>query len=213
MAEEPRKMAIRLSILIATLARREQKFRALVDHLAKQAEGLPVEIVAYWNSGEKSIGQIRQALLEASIGGYICFIDDDDWVPDYYVKEVLAALGKDYVGFEVELYSNGELKPRVYHSLKYDKWFEAYDGYYRNVTHLNPIRREIALQGKFNGGAGEDESWSRQVAPFVKTENYIDRPMYQYYHVTTDSSFSSNPPVPGAFQRLELDYPCFRYIP
>lgn len=203
---------MKLSILIATLANREEKFQSLVDHLAKQIDGKPVEIVALWNHGEESIGDIRQRLLEASTGEYICFIDDDDWVPNYYVDEILAHLGEDYVGFEVELYNDGKLMPPVYHSLKYPSWSESYDGYYRNVTHLNPIRRELAVQERFNGGAGEDESWSRRVHQLVTTEQYIPRVMYQYFHSSVDSHFVVGGEVVDYRERPIIKHKCFRYI-
>lgn len=202
----------KLSILIATLANREEKFLSLVKYLASQIGDRPVEIVALWNHGECAIGDIRQRLLESSIGEYVCFVDDDDWVPDYYIDEILAHMGEDYIGFEVELYSDGKLKPPVYHSLKYANWHEAHDGYYRNVTHLNPIRRELAIQERFDGGMGEDESWSRRVLPLVKTEQYIPRVMYQYFHSSLDSHFVVGGEVVDYRERPIIKHRCFRYI-
>lgn len=204
---------IKLSILIATLGRRENKFKRLLKVLLPQATS-EVEVVAFWNNGECTIGDIRQALLEDAKGEYICFVDDDDMVPEYYVKEIIDNLGKDYIGFRVELYNDGNLKPPVTHSLRYPNWFETYDGYYRDITHLNPIRKEIALNGKFNSmGLGEDENWVNQVRPFVKTENYIDRVMYFYYHESLDTAFnsaSSHPPEKN-YDRPKINNKQFRY--
>lgn len=205
-------MSLKLSILIATHARREKKLKELLDVLMRQVDKHQgaIEVVAYWNSGELSIGEIRQALLEDAQGEYVCFVDDDDMVPEYYCDEIVNALGEDYVGFQVALYNDGELKPPVYHSLKYPNWFEAYDGYYRNVTHLNPIKRELALQGTFVGGAGEDEKWASMVHP--QTENYIDRVMYFYYHSSLDSTFvHSERRDETIYQRLPVNSPYFRY--
>lgn len=204
-----------LSILIATLGTRHIPFVGLMDKLLAQADEFPgeIEILAYWNNGELSIGQIRQALLEEAKGDYICFIDDDDDVPDYYCREIMANLGTDYVGFMLEYWHDGVLKPTSYHSIKYQTWHQDGEGYYRNVTHLNPIRRSIALQGDFasRSGAGEDESWATQVAPLVKTEKYIDRHMYIYNHNSDTSSFGGIPNT-GEPKRAPITHPCFRYI-
>ncbi len=203
----------KLSILIATLTRRHEKFGDLVKELSRQAEafGDDIEIVAYPNNGERSIGQIRQALLEAANGDYICFIDDDDAVPHYYCREIMKNLGEDYIGFEVEFIDNGKPRPRVYHSLKYRNWTQDAYGYYRSVTHLNPIRRSIALEGRFDGPAGEDERWSLSIAPLVKTENYIDKVMYIYLYNSETSYFASqylrDNPDPQRF-----DLPNLRYV-
>lgn len=204
---------MKLSILIATLGHRDKQFIALVDHLAELIGDKPVEIVAYWNNGERSIGEIRQALLEAAKGEYICFIDDDDVVPEYYIDKIFQAIwnGPDYIGFKVELRNNGQLMPPAFHSIRYDKWSADGDGYYRNVTHLNPIKRELALLGKFAGYAGEDGNWSAQVYPHVRTENFIDLTMYYYMHNSLESFFTGNRGR-AVYKRPGLIYPCFRYI-
>jgi hypothetical protein len=67
----------KLSILIATLGERKDRFTALVDKLVSQAND-DVEIIAYFNNGELPLGDIRQALVDEAVGQYVCFIDDDD---------------------------------------------------------------------------------------------------------------------------------------
>lgn len=205
---------MRLSILIATIGPRYDKFLALVEELTRQAEALPVEIVAYWNNGEFPIGYIRQSLMENAKGEYICFIDDDDWVPDYYVAEILANLGKDYIGFQVELYEDGhQLKP-VYHSIKYGIWHEDDGGFYRGVTHLNPIKKELAIMSRFTlSGAGEDNLWALNLTPYVCTENYIDKVMYYYRHDIAQSEFASNHRKPTLWHRPKFKHPQFRWHP
>lgn len=198
------------------MGRRDKKFKRLMKCLLPQVKGKPVEIVAFWNNGECTIGDIRQALLDDAKGEYVCFVDDDDMVPEYYVEEILKNLGEDYVGFRVEFYNDGNLKPPVYHSIKYPNWFEAYDGYYRNITHLNPIKREIALQGSFGSkDLGEDANWAESVASLVKTENYIDRIMYYYYHESMDTNFGSNYTMPyqKKFMKPNFNNKEFRYHP
>ena len=207
---------MKLSILIATQGRRDKVFRKLLDKLLDQISQFDgqVEIVAYWNNGELSIGEIRQALLESAKGDYICFVDDDDSVPHYYIEEIMKSLGKDYIGFKVKLFNNGEIGRTSYHDIQYSVWSEDEHGFYRGVTHLNPTKRKIALKGRFDGNAGEDSRWATQVTPFVKSQTYIDRFMYYYYHDRKDSSFGGEPYIdPNGYKRPDLKQKNFRYHP
>lgn len=207
-------MEPRLSILIATIGRRNESFLRVVDELTKQAAFKPVEVIAYWNNGELSIGEIRQSLIEESKGEYICFVDDDDWVPDWYCTDIVHNLGEDYVGFEVELFEKDKKMPRVFHSIKYGIWHQDDKGYYRGITHLNPIKREIALLGEFSKqGIGEDESWARLVAPHVRTENYIDKIMYYYHHDQDETTFGGREQPRKTYTRPEFNHPQFRWHP
>ena len=205
---------IRLSILVATVGRRNDQFEALMNHLMPLTERWPIEVIAYWNTGELSIGEIRQKLLEEATGEYVCFIDDDDWVPDWYCDEIFYAFGKDYVGFEVELIDNDVKKPRVFHSIRYGIWHEDANGYYRGVTHLNPIRRELAVLGNFGKqGLGEDEDWARTVSSHVRTENYIDKIMYYYRHSKENTLFGGLERPEKKYKRVDFKHPQFRYHP
>lgn len=188
-------------------------FEKLLKKLMKQVDKHQgaIRVIAYWNNGELPIGEIRQTLLEAATGTYVCFIDDDDAIPAYYCDEIIKALGKDYVGFRVRLLIHGVVHPPVYHSLKYDSWFEDRKGYYRNVTHLNPIKRKLALVHGFQSNEfGEDGIWARDTLPLVKTENYINKIMY-YYHYGENSSWKVRPAY-RTFARPKVKYKFFKYI-
>lgn len=203
-----------LTILIATMGKRNKSFLSLLDSLLPQIDRLggKVEVVAYWNNGELSIGQIRQALLEEAKGNYICFVDDDDELPPYYCYEIINALGKDYVGFNVKVLSDEIEKPTAFHSIRYQTWHQDENGYYRGVTHLNPVKRGLALMGRFDGGVGEDERWARTVTPFVKTENYLDKIMYIYHHSSENSNFGGDKKE-GQFKRPIIVNKQFRWHP
>lgn len=208
---------MKLSILIATLNRRQEKLRDLLTDLMPQVERYAnqIEVVIYPNNGELTIGEYRQTLLNEAKGEYICFVDDDDHLPSYYCAEIMKALSKspDYVGFKVQLTNNDIERPPAIHSLRYPGWFQDEQGYYRGVTHLNPIKRTLALKGDYTQmiAGGEDEGWARQVTPFVKTEEYIDKFMYYYRHDTEDSHFGSGKrPGTSTLEKLRYDY--LRYI-
>lgn len=178
---------LRLSICIATNTYREAELKRLMAVLEPQLTP-EVEVLIFFNNFEYSLGYLRQCLLQEAGGEYICHIDDDDMIPDDYVATILPLLdGVDYIGFKVEFTDNGrEMKP-VYHSLKYTHWYDDEDGYYRGVTHLNPLRTELARTVDFpvERLTGEDEKWSNQIK--AKTEHFIDRPMYYYWHLADNS--------------------------
>ncbi len=150
-----------------------------------------------------SLGENRQRMIEG-IGDlgvdYISFVDDDDLVSDEYVSTILPLLdGVDYIGFRVQCYMDGVPFSKTFHSLKYDRWWNDEHGYYRHISHLNPIRRELALLAPMEGGVGEDHRWADRLYATgkVRTEHFIDRVMYHYYSrsVKNDAAFRWVPPA------------------
>lgn len=198
------------TILIATVGERQEKFRKLAFKLLKQVAPYrgQVQILVYWNNYEFPLPEIRQDLIDQAGGEYISFIDDDDDVPDYYVKEVMKALKEspDYVGWQLQLYNNGERMKPTFHSLKYDKWYEDDEGWYRNISHLNPIKKSIALKSKFDSpqGIAEDGPWADRIAPYARNEVYIDRIMYYYYHDNEDSVWRGKKNYKEVYYRPEI---------
>lgn len=167
------------TIGVLTVPEREGLFGRIHRILTRQSAGLDIEILVA-DDPHESVAAKRQWCLDNAAGEYICFVDDDDLVPPYYVESIYPLLdGVDYIGFQLQLYINGLSMKPTYHSLRYDKWSEDDQGYYRNVSHLNPIRTEIARQGRYEGGYSEDSRWAKQVHP--KTEHYIDKVMYEYH--------------------------------
>jgi hypothetical protein len=208
---------MRLSILIATVGEREERFRRLGGVLAPQVGAYPgqIEVLCYWNNGELPIAEIRQALVNEAVGDYVCFIDDDDMVPDYYCDRIMAAIKShpDQVGWRQQLYWDGVKTKPTFHSIKYDGWSEDVNGYYRECSHLNPIKREIALKIPFTGYDGpEDLNWAQRVAPLVKTEEYIADFMYFYNYNSADSIWQTGKLPDRNYTRPILpEY--FRYHP
>jgi hypothetical protein len=207
----------RLSILIATVGERDKRFRKLVGELTPQVRAYPgqIEVLCYWNNGELPIAEIRQALVNEARGEYVCFIDDDDGVPSYYCDRIMQATESypDQVGWVQQLYWDGVKTKPTFHSIKYDGWSEDVNGYYRECSHLNPIKREIALKIPFTGYDGpEDLNWAQRVASFVDTEEYVDDVMYLYYYNSADSIWQTGKVPDKNYMRPTLpEY--FRYHP
>ena len=207
------------TILIATLGQRQSRFKRLLDHLLPQVEDADgkVNVLAYWNNGERPLAEVRQALVDEADGTFTSFIDDDDLVAPTYVRRILPLLSSDidYVGFRLQCYVDGApLKP-TYHSLRYDKWYDDARGYYRDVSHLNPVRRELALKADFRRAEPpEDVSWADQLRGVLRTELFVDDVMYQYYSSSSDTTWrpgSVQRPRVGQYSRLAVSSPYFRY--
>lgn len=207
-----------LSILIATVGEREDRFLQLVKMLLPQvlAHEDDIEVLVYWSNCDVPIAKIRQVLAEEANGDYICFIDDDDSVPDYYCDRIIEAIERSYpdqIGWVQQLYWDGVKTKPTFHSIQYDGWSEDANGYYRECSHLNPIKREIALQVPFIGYDGpEDMNWAERVASLVKTEEYIEDCMYFYYYNSADSIWQGGKVPDRNYIRPPLRKP-FRYHP
>ena len=177
---------MKLSILTCTLKNRLKYFSRLTLSLKKQTKFLTnVELLADIDNGEKTIGQKRNDLLKAAKGEYVVFVDDDDMISDDYVLKIIKALScaqkPDCCGIEGAIYAP-EGRNRFIHSIKYDKWFDENGVYYRNPNHINPIRKELALQAGFeNVSHGEDFAFSKAIQPLLKTEVYISGILYHYF--------------------------------
>lgn len=175
---------MKLSILICSLSKRSHLLKRLTDILDKQVDGINSQYLVDIDNGQLKIADKRNKLLGAAIGQYVCFIDDDDLVPEYYVAEILKAVETkpDVVGFNGYMTVNGGIKEPFAISNKYGSWFKEGNTYYRTINHLCPVRRELALQVKFPRGkqSGEDAEFANALKPLIKAEVFIEKDMYHY---------------------------------
>ena len=182
----------KLSILICTMFNRDAFFQRLLVKLREQ-ENSDINIHYEIDDGTMTIGEKRNKLLKKAEGEYIAFIDDDDMVSDNYVDSILNAIDKsnpDVIGMHLLMTVDGQNEERTYHSLKYDHWYDEPDPdpdreglrrYFRNPNHLNPVKREHALKAGFpNINEAEDREYSKNLLQYLKTEEYIEDPIYFY---------------------------------
>jgi glycosyltransferase involved in cell wall biosynthesis len=199
-------MTPRLSILLCTVETRAKLFAELYAHILKQAEGKPVEVLVACDNKEISIGKKRQNLLQQATGDYVCYVDDDDWVSDLYVDDILAALesGPDCVGFLITCTTNGRNPKSAIASMRYREWAENCDGYahVRTPYHKTPILRSIALAVGFPDlRYGEDRPFAVGVTARVKTEAFIDKVCYHYRF--RNEAFAAKYGIGGAHLRAK----------
>ena len=142
-----------------------------------------IEVIVEGDLEEISTGAKRNNLLSISKGDYVCFIDDDDMIPDYYVEEILKAVesNPDCVGFNGAIvHKDGRKEPVTYRAGNTTinrKGAVTICG----IGHLNPVKREIALSVKFpEKSSGEDYEYAKALQPKLVTEYFIDKTMYFY---------------------------------
>jgi hypothetical protein len=181
------------TILVPTLGERRVLFERMMTGLLPQLDryGGQVRVLGWYNDGSPSLPKIRQRLVEAAGTDYVSFVDDDDLVSRDYVTEIVGALETrpDYVGFQVQCYSNGAPTGVAYHSLEFDRWRNLTGRYERDISHLNPIRRQLALRANFSlarPGRPEDRAWADQLrrARVLKTQVVVPRILYHYLYST-----------------------------
>jgi glycosyltransferase involved in cell wall biosynthesis len=179
----------RWSILILTQASRAGYLHKLLNVLVPQVRNLPevdVEIRVFDNSMD--LGANRQAMIDKCEAEYVSFVDDDDLVSENYVSMIYPFLlgGIDMVGFRVYMTFDGVPQKPVIHSLACGGWREDGAAYYRDISHLNPMRRELVKQVPLEGGFGEDARWAAKMRELgiVRTEHFIDQDLYHYLYRT-----------------------------
>ena len=188
---------MKLSILIASLVSRTELYRTLASHLKQQMQGLEdqVELLVLTDAKEVSTGVKRQKLLERAKGEHVVFIDDDDWVPDYYVRELLHAcsFGMDCVAINGTMTTDGtnEISWRI--SCRYENKTIHENGrmvYLRKTNHITAVKRTLALQAGFPDKSNAEDKWySDRVAPLCKTETDIKLPMYHYRYSSKNKEY------------------------
>ncbi len=186
---------MKLSILICTVPERAEMLEELERRLHAMRVGTNDPVVEMGVNANTDIttGAKRNDLIENATGDYIVFIDDDDWVPDYYVEEILKATesNPDCIGMKGYMTTNGESRKDF--EIRLGHPFQEVNGIYlRHPNHISPIKRELALQCKFPDKSNqEDYEWSCELKnkDLLKTEVFIDKDMYHYRYSTKNKLY------------------------
>lgn len=191
-------MSVTWDILITSIPHRHEMLCGLLAELNGQIENnstlidRPVGVILYRDNLERSYGDKTQTLMETSTADYVSCVDDDDMVAPDFIRRVLAALETkpDYVGYPVFWTRDGVPQIRVEHSLRHYGWGHDANMVWRDLSEKNPIRRELALMGRFSGGWEAERRWGDLIRQSgrCKTESWIADPMY-YYREAPDISF------------------------
>lgn len=173
-------------------------FIPLYAEFQKQTSGYDdIELIVEEDAKQISIGEKRNKLLARAKGEWIVYFDSDDFPFEYYVNEIMEVLERttepiDCIGINILMTTNNNNLQRCCHSLRYPKWqgdgktkIDGWD-YVRNITHFNPVKRELALQTGFKPiRFGEDRDYSDRLYPLLKSEYYIPYPLFHYRYSNT----------------------------
>lgn len=172
-----------LSVLTCHLPDRKVELDRLIAKLGPQMTPKTEHLI---NTDDAPTGLKRNRLMEKAKGKYVSFVDDDDIVSDDYVIEILKAIGNnpDCVGIVGIITVNGQNPWQFRHSITVNRWCKdkANKIYFRTPNHLNALRRDIALSAGFNSTLtwGEDRDFSERLKGRLKTETFIEKPIYYY---------------------------------
>ncbi len=181
-----------LSILIPTVVKRTELFKLLLQEFLKQRGNKPVELLFAMDNKQLSIGKKRQSLLDIAKGEWIVFFDDDDWPAKNYIDLILEGTQQtdiDCMGLHAVMTTNGQNKKTFTHRLGYP-WAEQRFGfdYIRPINHLNPVKREKALQAGFKDlRYGEDRDYADRLNPLLTKEYFIAQQLLHYRYTTKQS--------------------------
>jgi hypothetical protein len=187
-------------LLIATIPHRHASLLELLACLDRQLTwpefGGEVGVLLYRDNLSVAYGDKTRNLLEASGADYVSCIDDDDLLAGDGVPRVCAALRTrpDYVGFSVGWTKDGVPQLPVEHSLRHPAWENREDALLRSVMQFNPIRREIALDGRWEGGYEAERRWQAGVlaAGRCKEEAWVAGPPVYLYREKTADTFKTH---------------------
>lgn len=208
-------------LLIASIPHRHETLLELLADLDRQIRGYDAMtqagVILYRDNLTVPYGDKTQALTLASTADYVSCIDDDDLLAPDGMARILDALDTwpDYVGFAVAWTKDGVPQIPVEHSLRHPRWENGETMLLRSVMQFNPIRRELALDGCWQGGYEAEIRWGDGVIKRGRcvTEAWLPPPpVYQYREHTADTFKTERQPWPEhAIQPLP-SYPWLRVL-
>lgn len=100
-----------------------------------------------------------------------------------YVPIVKPGVKPDCIGIEGLIRFGDHPEPLFTHTMKCSiEWYTKMGAHYRSPNHLNPVKRSIAMQARFDDNMdwSEDHDYARRLRPLIKTEVYLGHPIYYY---------------------------------
>lgn len=173
---------MKVSVLVSSIIERQAYYLKRMLSILEPQLTSDIELVIETDNRELSIGAKQQILLERAKGDYICYVDEDDIIPAYYISEILKAIKSqpDCVGINGIITHNEKNPFPFYNSIQYDHWYSDDKGHYRCPNHMNPVKRKLAVQSHFEPVYHADHEYSMILRPLLKTEIVIDKCMYFY---------------------------------
>lgn len=173
-----------LDILIPTLPDRTQYLTKLLTQIEKQKNGHEVNILTDDRGKEIPTGTKRNDLLQRATSEYVWQIDDDDELFDGAISNVCNAFETKPDCLAINgLYQLDNHAPKRWFIAISNPYREIKGVYYRFPNHITPMKRELAVQVKFEDiWFQEDYKWACALKEkgLLKTEVVVRNPVYFY---------------------------------
>lgn len=198
-----KKILPKLSILTTGIFSRIELLKTLCANIQEQIinnnlEG-QIEHIILLDNKIQTIGRKRNNLLQASLGQFVAFIDDDDIISNNYVASLIEAINNnpevDVITFKQRCVVNNDPESMVIFSLKNNN-----DPYIpghiimRKPYHMCAWNRNIALKCNVPSHSYiEDSAWLNQLWQHATKEFFIDKILHTYiYNETVTTCNSKN---------------------
>ena len=142
--------------------------------------------------GGITVGKKREYLVKSAQGKYLCFLDDDDTIPNNYVEVLLrlCMLDQDICTFrsifKCDFYWS-IIDMSIHHPENEQATPERIVK--RKAWHICPVRSEFAKKYDFEDiNNAEDWRWFEQVLTQVTSEAKCDMVLHQYNHSSSHSA-------------------------
>lgn len=169
-----------LSVLIPTITPRFPLLSRNLWHLQQQRGDFEVLV---HEGDEIGMGDKLNRMFGEARGEYVVAVDDDDYLPGYYMDRMLPTLRTgvfDSVGYRIFCLRNGMFWLEIEHDPG-----GSFDGsrlrkLKRGFCPKIPVRTEIARRYQFGNEFEDDFAWSELVHGDIETAVFVDESMYVY---------------------------------
>lgn len=188
---------IKLSILTPAVPSRWKQLIKLEYDVFHQIQDLPVEHLIMMDNRRRTIGEKRDALLRASRGDYVAFVDDDDAIEPGYVSKILEAIeGKpDVITFQQHATVDNDEAIIEFRLAQGNEPFAPGGIVKRAAWHVCAWRRSLAIMSKFPAtNYGEDWAFARPLNLIAQQEVHIPHVLHRYRY----NSKTSEAPCPNS---------------
>jgi glycosyltransferase involved in cell wall biosynthesis len=183
-----------ISILTPAVYSRLGKVQTLAAKI--EAQGGDVEHLVLYDNKRRTIGEKRDALLRASLGKYVAFVDDDDDIAPEYVAELLSAAKEnpDVITFWQHAEVDGKASTVVFKLGQENGAFLPGGTTLRNAWHVCAWRRDLAIQSWFPPtNYGEDWAFA---ARLCAVDNLVEKHIPKVLQFYNHSAKTTEAPAP-----------------
>lgn len=177
-----------LSILTPAIPSRMGQAMILATEINRQIGVLAVEHLVLTDNKRRTVGEKRDALLRASRGLYVAFVDDDDWIAPNYVAKICESItfNPDVITFLQSATVNGDKGIVEFRLGNENEAFKPNSPGVtkRNAWHICAWRRSLAIQSQFPASNyGEDWAFAAPLCAIPNLrEAHIDEVLHFYNH-------------------------------